>query len=63
MKVFKNSRKLVLIGIIITIVNGSWLASALAEDTQKAASLKIALLPIVDVFPYYVAEAKGYFDQ
>jgi NitT/TauT family transport system substrate-binding protein len=37
--------------------------SALAEDTQKAASLKIALLPIVDVFPYYVAEARGYFDH
>jgi len=26
-------------------------------------SLRIALLPILDAFPYYVAEAKGFFDK
>jgi NitT/TauT family transport system substrate-binding protein len=33
-----------------------------AQESQKAASLKIALLPILDVFPFYVAEDRGYFD-
>jgi NitT/TauT family transport system substrate-binding protein len=34
-----------------------------AQKDQKAASLKIALLPILDVFPFYVAQARGYFDH
>ncbi len=35
---------------------------AQAESGGQKKELKIALLPILDVLPYYVAEAEGYFD-
>ena len=63
MNAFKNPRKIVLIGLIIAIVNSSLFASGSAQEPQKTASLKMALLPVVDVFPFYVAEARGYFDH
>ena len=34
--------------------------SAMAEET---ATLRLALLPVPDVFPVYVAQAKGYFEE
>lgn len=37
--------------------------SALAEKVEKEALLKVALLPILDVFPFYVAQKQGYFEQ
>ena len=32
-----------------------------AQQSKKAEPLKVALLPILDVFPFYVAESEGYF--
>jgi len=32
-----------------------------AQQEKKTAPLKVALLPILDVFPFYVAESEGYF--
>ena len=48
--------------IIIAILVGGLLTQrpALASETRP---LKIALLPILDSFPFYVAEAKGYFEE
>lgn len=34
-----------------------------AQTTKKNVTLKIALLPILDALPYYVAETKGYFSD
>lgn len=32
-----------------------------AKKPDQGQTIKIALLPILDVFPFYVAEAKGFF--
>ena len=32
-----------------------------AQQGKKAETLKVALLPILDAFPFYVAESEGYF--
>lgn len=37
--------------------------AALAKKAEKGESLKVALLPILDVFPFYVAQKEGYFDE
>jgi NitT/TauT family transport system substrate-binding protein len=53
----------IIIGVIIfSIISGSLLARkpVLASETGP---LKIALLPILDSFPFYVAEAQGYFEK
>jgi NitT/TauT family transport system substrate-binding protein len=34
-----------------------------AEAGEQDKTLRVALLPILDVFPFYVAQAKGYFSQ
>ncbi len=34
-----------------------------AQQNKKAGQLKIALLPILDAFPFYVAESEGYFAE
>ena len=44
--------------IVLMILAGSP-ANLFAQD----APLKIALLPILDTFPFHVAQAKGYFEQ
>jgi NitT/TauT family transport system substrate-binding protein len=63
MKVFKNIRKwLFIVGVLATI-NVGFSAFLCAQEKKDADPLKIALLPILDSFPYYVAEAKGYFDE
>ena len=36
-------------------------AESLAQQNENAKTLKVALLPILDVFPFYVAESEGYF--
>ena len=48
--------------IIVAILSGGFLAppQTPAADTKP---LQIALLPILDSFPFYVAEAKGYFEK
>ena len=35
--------------------------TAKAQQDENAKALKIALLPILDAFPFYVAESEGYF--
>ena len=63
MNLIRYIRKLVLLGIIVAIVNSSFLTPICARQTAKKGSLKIALLPILDAFPFFVAEAKGYFNE
>ena len=48
--------------IVLMILAGSP-ASLFAQEDQSANSLKVALLPILDTFPFHVAQAKGYFEQ
>ena len=40
-----------------------WVSPLAAEKTSEKEALKIALLPILDSFPFYVAEEKGYFNK
>jgi NitT/TauT family transport system substrate-binding protein len=49
--------------MVIALLNPVFSAFLCAQETKDADPLKIALLPILDTFPYYVAEAKGYFDE
>jgi NitT/TauT family transport system substrate-binding protein len=59
----KFARTPIILGVIIfSIVFGSLLSQTpvLASETRP---LKIALLPILDSFPFYVAQAKGYFEK
>ena len=46
--------------IIVISIAGFHLETG-AQQGKKAAPLKVALLPILDVFPFYVAESEGYF--
>jgi len=46
------------------LVIGTWSGfPSPANSTDQTMSLKVALLPIIDVFPFYVAEAEGYFSR
>lgn len=38
-------------------------STALSKNPPQKAQLKVALLPILDVFPFYVAQKEGYFEQ
>ena len=60
---FKNIRKWLLIVGILAIVNLGFSAFLCAQETKDIDPLKIALLPILDTFPFYVAQEKGYFDK
>jgi len=46
--------------INLTVIVGVHTAADAQQD-QNAKALKVALLPILDVFPFYVAESEGYF--
>ena len=46
--------------IIVISIAGFHLETG-AQQGKKAEPLKVALLPILDVFPFYVAESEGYF--
>ena len=51
-------------GIILILLIAAWFPLKLqAQTTNQIVSLKIALLPILNAFPYYAAEANGYFDD
>jgi NitT/TauT family transport system substrate-binding protein len=63
MQIFKCIRKWIFIGFATLAACAVATKIPYAQQSQSPAALKIALLPIVDVFPYYVAEAMGYFDQ
>jgi hypothetical protein len=43
--------------MVIALLNPVFSAFLCAQETKDADPLKIALLPILDTFPYYVAEA------
>ncbi len=47
--------------IIVVFVSFLWLAPLAGAQDSSRVTLKIALLPIPDVLPYYAAEAGGYF--
>jgi NitT/TauT family transport system substrate-binding protein len=49
--------------IFICILLGISSLPTYADKDTQAKNLKIALLPILDVFPFYVAEAEGYFSD
>jgi NitT/TauT family transport system substrate-binding protein len=52
----------IVLGIFITLAVVTGFNSGIcAQQGKKNESLKVALLPILDVFPYYVAESEGYF--
>jgi NitT/TauT family transport system substrate-binding protein len=46
--------------IYLTVAVG-FQAESHAQQNENAKTLKVALLPILDVFPFYVAESEGYF--
>ena len=50
-----------IMGLLIVVLMTAGLPANLWGQTDHA--LKIALLPILDTFPYYVAQARGYFDR
>lgn len=49
---------LLLLSAIIAFPN-----AALSEKAPGKQQLKVALLPILDVFPFYVAQEEGYFEE
>jgi NitT/TauT family transport system substrate-binding protein len=58
----KKIRGLILwLSLIIVISIAGFHSETSAQQEKKAAPLKVALLPILDVFPFYVAESEGYF--
>ena len=51
--------------VILTVLTVVLMTSGLSTKlwAQTDHSLKVALLPILDTFPFYVAQARGYFDR
>jgi len=52
--------------LLVSLLLGLWIFMLLPATCTQAAGkqpLGIALLPILDAFPFYVAEHKGYFDE
>ena len=49
--------------ILMWLVFGCFPLTPQAQSAEHVSSLKVALLPILDAFPFFVAEAKGYFDE
>jgi NitT/TauT family transport system substrate-binding protein len=57
-------KRLSIAGLLMVMLLISGLPSDLsAQNAETAAALKVALLPILDTFPFHVAQAKGYFDR
>ena len=57
-------RTSVVMGLLIVLLAISGIPTNLfAQTDQPDNSLKIALLPILDTFPFHVAQAKGYFSR
>lgn len=51
-------------GLLVVVLLIAGLPSSLcAQNAESDNSLKVALLPILDTFPFHVAQAKGYFDR
>ncbi len=49
--------------LMVLLIMAGFPADLFAQKDSAAHSLKIALLPILDTFPFYVAQAQGYFDR
>lgn len=57
-------KKIVWLLLILTLLMALVLAGCGAsEPTPEVQTLKMALLPVMDVLPFHVAEKNGYFDQ
>ena len=53
-----------ILGLLIFFMILAGLSTNLmAKEGSSASSLKVALLPILDTFPFHVAQAKGYFER
>jgi NitT/TauT family transport system substrate-binding protein len=50
-----------IMGLLLIVLLTTGLPAKLRAQTNH--SLKVALLPILDTFPFYVAQARGYFDR
>jgi NitT/TauT family transport system substrate-binding protein len=57
--------KIVLVSslLIVLMMAAGFSMGLCAQGDLAKKSLKVALLPILDTFPFYVAEAQGYFDR
>jgi NitT/TauT family transport system substrate-binding protein len=60
---FLNIRKWVLLSILMVTIFYICPSNINAQQASNSEPLKIALLPILDALPYYVAEARGYFKE
>jgi NitT/TauT family transport system substrate-binding protein len=60
-KTQKIRRSILLSFLIVLIIVASFQPEINAQQGKKAESLKVALLPILDAFPFYVAASEGYF--
>ena len=49
--------------LIVLMLTAGFSGGFCAQGNSSKKSLKVALLPILDTFPYYVAEAQGYFER
>jgi NitT/TauT family transport system substrate-binding protein len=54
-------QKLAIAGLLLMVLITTGSPAKLWAQTDH--SLKVALLPILDTFPFYVAQARGYFDR
>jgi NitT/TauT family transport system substrate-binding protein len=57
-------KRLLIAGLLVVVLVMAGFSSNLsAQDAEAPATLKVALLPILDTFPFHAAQAKGYFDR
>jgi len=57
-------KKSLIAGLLVALMIIAGLPSTLsAQNAGAPVTLKVALLPILDTFPFHVAQAKGYFDR
>ncbi|NDJ75460.1 MAG: metal ABC transporter substrate-binding protein, partial [Chloroflexi bacterium] len=52
---------LVSFGLVLVLM-GMALGPVYGEQPQRQTTLRMGLLPILDVLPFYVAEEAGYFE-
>ena len=63
MKRWLNIRNRMILSVLTATILFIGPAAASGQQTSNRGPLKIALLPILDSLPYYVAEARGYFEE
>jgi len=49
--------------LVVVLVMAGFSSDLSAQDAETPVTLKVALLPILDSFPFHAALAKGYFDR